>query len=80
MNKIDEKIIEKKSIDVLILLLCALFHQEATAHMNLGAMYHMNNKYELAEKAYMRALELKPGDPVTRENLAKLRNLMRAPG
>jgi Flp pilus assembly protein TadD len=34
--------------------------QSATAHMNLGAMYHMNGKLKEAEASYLRALELKP--------------------
>ena len=48
--------------------------------MNLGAMYHMNNKLKEAEKSYMRALELKPGDRITTDNLSKLRNLLKSQG
>lgn len=43
--------------------------------MNLGAMYHMNKKYALAEKSYLLALQLNPGDPVAETNLKKLRNV-----
>ena len=50
--------------------------QEATAHMNLGAMLHMNGKLEEAESSYLTALQLKPDDAITRDNLLKLRNLM----
>lgn len=50
--------------------------QSATAHMNLGAMYHINNKLKEAEASYLRALELKPDDVTTQQNLVKLRNLM----
>ena len=50
--------------------------QEATAHMNLGAMLHMNGKLEEAESSYLIALQLKPDDAITRDNLVKLRNLM----
>lgn len=49
--------------------------QSATAHMNLGAMYHMNGKLKEAEASYLRALELKPDDVTTQQNLVKLRNL-----
>ena len=50
--------------------------QEATAHMNLGAILHFNNKWHEAEKSYLKALKLKPNDPVTEANLQKLRNLI----
>ena len=50
--------------------------QEATAHMNLGAMLHMNGKLAEAEAGYLAALQLKPDDSITRDNLLKLRNLM----
>lgn len=43
--------------------------------MNLGAMLHMQGKLDEAEKSYTRALELKPGDKLTEENLGKLRSL-----
>ena len=44
--------------------------------MNLGAMLHMNGKLEEAESSYLTALQLKPDDAITRDNLLKLRNLM----
>ena len=43
--------------------------------MNLGAMLHMQGKLDEAEKSYMKALELRPGDQLTEENLRKLRSL-----
>ena len=45
--------------------------------MNLGAILHFNGRWEEAEKSYLRALKLRPNDPVTEGNLQKLRNLMR---
>lgn len=45
--------------------------------MNLGAMLHINGKYEQAERAYLRGLELRPNDKVTMENLQRLRHLMK---
>lgn len=49
--------------------------QNPVAHMNLGAMLHMQGKLDEAEKSYMKALELRPGDQLTKENLRKLRSL-----
>lgn len=49
----------------------------ATAHMNLGAILHLNGKLEEAEKSYKEALRLKPDDSMTKDNLAKLQNLMK---
>ena len=54
--------------------------QEATAHMNLGAMLHFNGKLEEAEQSYLMALKLKPDDQITRTNLNKLRNLLNKNG
>ena len=54
--------------------------QEATAHMNLGAMLHFNGKLEEAEQSYLMALKLKPDDTITRTNLNKLRNLINKNG
>ena len=54
--------------------------QVATAHMNLGAMLHFNGKLEDAEQSYLMALQLKPDDTVTRNNLKKLRTLMTSRG
>jgi len=50
--------------------------QSATAHMNLGAMYHINANYSLALKSYSKALELDPHNQVTKNNLRKLQNIM----
>ncbi|KAK3578086.1 hypothetical protein CHS0354_006745 [Potamilus streckersoni] len=52
--------------------------ENAIAYMNLGAMLHINNKFEAAERSYLTALRLKPNDETTKENLAKLRSLMRS--
>lgn len=52
--------------------------QEAAAHMNLGAIYHLNGKLLKAEESYLEALRLKPNDSVTLSNLKKLRNLIAA--
>ncbi|CAG7723419.1 unnamed protein product [Allacma fusca] len=50
----------------------ALRPQEARAHMNLGAIRHLNRKYPEAHESYLTALILKPNDPMTMENLKKL--------
>lgn len=44
--------------------------------MNLGAMLHVNGKLLEAESSYLAALRLKPDDPITQNNLQKLRNLL----
>lgn len=44
--------------------------------MNLGAMLHVNGKLLEAESSYLAALRLKPEDPITQNNLQKLRNLL----
>lgn len=49
--------------------------QNPAAHMNLGAILHVQGKLDEAEKSYGRALELRPGDQLTEENLNKLRSL-----
>lgn len=54
----------------------ALNPKTATAHMNLGAILHLNGKLEEAERSYKEALRLKPDDSMTKDNLAKLQNLM----
>ncbi|GFR98121.1 transmembrane and TPR repeat-containing protein [Elysia marginata] len=51
--------------------------KEPAAWMNLGAMLHINGKYTQAEKAYLTALQLRPGDKVTMDNLQRLRNLLK---
>ena len=48
--------------------------------MNLGAMFHVQGKLDEAEKSYARALQLRPGDKLTEENLIKLRSLRQAKG
>jgi tetratricopeptide (TPR) repeat protein len=48
-----------------------------SAQMNLGAMYHLLMKFNLAEKCYLKTLELAPGDRSTIDNLKKLRNTMK---
>lgn len=45
--------------------------------MNLGAMLHLNGKLSKAEQSYLEALRLKPDDTTTKQNLVKLRNLMK---
>lgn len=44
--------------------------------MNLGAILHINNKLEAAERSYLRALEIEPNHETTHQNLRKLRSLM----
>ncbi|KAK0410117.1 hypothetical protein QR680_004957 [Steinernema hermaphroditum] len=50
---------------------------DGTSYSNYGAILHLNEKYAAAERAYRKALELKPEDEVTTANLRKLRRLMR---
>ena len=57
-----------------------LLTQEATSHMNLGAMLHVNGKLIEAEQSYLEALRLKPDDHITRTNLQKLRHLLHKKG
>ena len=59
-----------------IFLFLSSILQTATAHMNLGAILHLNGKLEEAERSYKEALRLKPDDSMTKDNLAKLQNLM----
>lgn len=49
---------------------------DATGHVNLGAMLHLNGKLDEAESSYLDALRLKPDDNLTKSNLAKLRHLV----
>jgi tetratricopeptide (TPR) repeat protein len=51
--------------------------QDAPSFASYGAILHLNKKYEQAEGAYLKALEIKPEDSMTTENLQKLRRLMR---
>ena len=57
------------------LLFTIFFPQNPVAHMNLGAMLHLQGKLKEAEMSYTRALKLRPGDQLTEENLKKLRTL-----
>ncbi|GFU85417.1 transmembrane and TPR repeat-containing protein 2 [Trichonephila clavipes] len=50
--------------------------KEVTSFINLGAMLHVNGKHKEAEGAYLEALKLRPNDPITKNNLQKLRNLI----
>ena len=43
---------------------CYLPSQEATSHMNLGAMLHVNGKLEEAEQSYLAALRIRPDEQV----------------
>ncbi|KAG8226446.1 hypothetical protein J437_LFUL003438, partial [Ladona fulva] len=43
-----------------------------SAHINLGAFLHLVGEYEEAEKCYKTALQLKPGDQLTLNNLQRL--------
>lgn len=45
--------------------------------MNLGALLHIKGRLEQAERSYLQALTIRPGDQLTLENLRKLRELMR---
>lgn len=56
--------------------MCTMFFQYPVALMNLGAILHLNGKLQEAETNYMRALELKPHDAITKSNLHKLWNVM----
>ena len=48
-----------------------------SAHANYGAILHLNQKYDLALKAYDTALILNPNDDVARENREKLIRILR---
>jgi len=54
--------------------------QYPAALMNLGAILHLNGKLPEAEAKYLRALQLKPDDAITRSNLRKLWNIMERQG
>lgn len=49
---------------------------EVIGHSNLGAIYHLNGKYQLAMESYLHVLKLRPEDATTRINLAKLKQVM----
>ncbi|XP_070580760.1 protein O-mannosyl-transferase TMTC1-like isoform X2 [Ptychodera flava] len=46
----------------------------ATAQMNLGAMYHMQDEIDLARQHYEAALKLEPNNAIILENMKKLEN------
>ncbi|XP_068085342.1 protein O-mannosyl-transferase TMTC2 [Anabrus simplex] len=54
--------------------------QSARSHLNLGAILHVNGKYEEAVERYQEALRLQPGDVTTLTNLQKLHSLMQRQG
>ena len=49
---------------------------DVISYSNLGAIYHLNGKYQLAMENYLHALKIKPEDTITRTNLAKLKQAM----
>ena len=51
---------------------------DASAHMNLGAMLHLVGKLVEAEAEYLQAWDLGRREEVTRTNLRRLHNVMRA--
>ena len=51
---------------------------EAASHMNLGALLHLRGKLTEAEKEYVQALTLQPGDQATRINIKRLHNIMKS--
>ena len=67
-----KQLADNVTVYLMFLFIC---FQNPAALMNLGAMLHMQGKLDEAEKSYTRALELKPGDKLTQENLGKLRSL-----
>lgn len=50
--------------------------QDAASHSNLGAILHINNKLDEAERSYKNALRLQPDDATTLANLRKLRDVL----
>lgn len=46
--------------------------QDPGAHVNLGAMLHLNGKFQEAIAHYQTALKLDPHDELALENLKKL--------
>lgn len=49
---------------------------DVISYSNLGAIYHLNGKYQLAMENYLQALKIKPQDLITQTNLAKLKQAM----
>lgn len=70
----------KQKAEELYILATQIKPKEPAAWMNLGAMLHINGKYNQAEQAYLTALQLKPGDKVTMDNLQRLRHLTKQKG
>jgi len=56
-------------------LKCFFLRQDAASHSNLGAILHINNKLDEAERSYKNALRLQPDDATTLANLRKLKNV-----
>ena len=54
--------------------------QDASAHMNLGAMLHLVGKLREAETHYIKAWDLNRGDANTLTNIRRLHNIMRGKG
>ncbi|XP_049764521.1 protein O-mannosyl-transferase TMTC2-like [Schistocerca cancellata] len=52
--------------------------QSARHHLNLGAILHLNGRYDEAAACYREALRLQPDDATALTNLQKLRSLMAA--
>ena len=50
---------------------------EAGSHLNLGALLHLRGKLEEAEREYIEAWSLQPGDLTTRTNIQRLHRVMR---
>jgi Flp pilus assembly protein TadD len=42
--------------------------------LNLGAVLHVQGKFDEAEQVYLKALHLSPNHPLTTANLQRLRN------
>lgn len=63
-----------------IFALLFFISQDATSHLNLGAMLHVNGKFDEAEISYLAALKLKPDDSITQANLQKLRQIFSKKG
>jgi len=51
---------------------------EAASHMNFGALLHLRGKLKEAEKEYIQAWTIRPGDQATRTNIQRLHNIMKS--
>jgi tetratricopeptide (TPR) repeat protein len=49
------------------------------AHRNLGAMYFLDEKYDLSKKEFLKTLELNPQEPMVYNNLGLIYNLENKP-